>query len=255
MRAVRFSRYVAVGDSTVEGLDDPDGHGGYRGWADRLAERIARENGSLLYANLAVRGRTTRRIRDEQLAPALAMRPDLVALVSGTNDLLRPRFDAASLARDVEAMQRAFIDIGATVITFTLPDLRQVMPFAQLTGVRSEALNETIRSVCARTGALLLDLARHEVGGDLRLWGPDRLHANSAGHARIAEGLAYTLGLHADSSWADPLPPAPPRSMMQKVAAEAAWARQFLLPWMWRHLRGKSSGDGREPKRPELIPV
>ena len=33
-----FSRYVAIGDSTTEGLDDPDGAGGYRGWADRLAE-------------------------------------------------------------------------------------------------------------------------------------------------------------------------------------------------------------------------
>ena len=26
-----FSRYVAIGDSSTEGLDDPDGRGGYRG--------------------------------------------------------------------------------------------------------------------------------------------------------------------------------------------------------------------------------
>jgi len=37
----RFERYVALGDSTTEGLEDPDGRGGYRGWADRLAERVA----------------------------------------------------------------------------------------------------------------------------------------------------------------------------------------------------------------------
>ena len=36
----RFERYVAIGDSTAEGLDDPDGRGGYRGWANRL-ERFA----------------------------------------------------------------------------------------------------------------------------------------------------------------------------------------------------------------------
>jgi lysophospholipase L1-like esterase len=42
----------------------------------------------LLYANLAIRGRSTRQIRDEQLEPALALRPDLVTLFSGTNDLL-----------------------------------------------------------------------------------------------------------------------------------------------------------------------
>jgi lysophospholipase L1-like esterase len=89
-----FERYVALGDSTAEGLDDPDGRGGYRGWADRLAERIAAGQGRLLYANLAVRGRNTRRVLEEQLGLALAMRPDLALVVAGTNDLLRPRFDA-----------------------------------------------------------------------------------------------------------------------------------------------------------------
>ena len=36
-----FRRYVAIGDSTTEGLEDPDPEGGYRGWADRLAQHIA----------------------------------------------------------------------------------------------------------------------------------------------------------------------------------------------------------------------
>ena len=33
-----FRRYVAIGDSSTEGLDDPDGRGGYRGWANRLVD-------------------------------------------------------------------------------------------------------------------------------------------------------------------------------------------------------------------------
>lgn len=45
---VRFERYVAIGDSSTEGLDDPDGNGGYRGWANRLAETIPGQQGSLL---------------------------------------------------------------------------------------------------------------------------------------------------------------------------------------------------------------
>ena len=98
----RFDRYVAIGDSSTEGLDDPDGHGGYRGWSQRLAERLAAAQGGLLYANLAIRGRTTRRIRDEQLAPALAMRPDLATLFTGTNDVMAPRFDLASVAADTD---------------------------------------------------------------------------------------------------------------------------------------------------------
>src|SRR6188508_2638351 len=102
-----YERYVAIGDSTSEGLDDPDGQGGYRGWANRLAERIAAQQGHLLYANLAIRGRTTRQIREEQLAPALAMRPDLSTVVAGTNDVLRRRFEPEVFGADLELMQKS----------------------------------------------------------------------------------------------------------------------------------------------------
>ncbi|OYU99868.1 MAG: lysophospholipase, partial [Verrucomicrobiales bacterium VVV1] len=40
-----FSRYVALGDSSTEGIDDPDETGGYRGWSQRLAEHIAAQQG------------------------------------------------------------------------------------------------------------------------------------------------------------------------------------------------------------------
>jgi len=149
---VRYARYVAIGDSTVEGLDDPDGHGSYRGWANRLAERIAREQGSIQYANLAIRGRTTRQVRAEQLAPALAMKPELAAVVSGTNDLLRRHFDAAALFSDIEAIQRPLIDAGATVITFTLPDLGDIMPIARMVRRRLHEMNDPIGVLVDRSG-------------------------------------------------------------------------------------------------------
>src|SRR5262245_26647374 len=38
-RTVNWSRYVALGDSFTEGLDDPNPDGTYRGWADRVAEK------------------------------------------------------------------------------------------------------------------------------------------------------------------------------------------------------------------------
>ena len=253
---MRFERYVAIGDSTSEGLDDPDGKGGYRGWANRLAERIAAQQGSLLYANLAIRGRTTRQIREEQLAPALAMRPDLATVSAGTNDVLRRRFDPNVFAADLEAMLSALVDQGATVMIFTLPDLRDVMPIAKIMGERVLRLNEAIRRSCARSGAIVCDLASHAIASDPRLWSDDRLHANSLGHARIAEALAYHLGLPGtDESWAAPLPDRPAPTLGDIARAELAWLRIHLLPWIWRHAQGKSSGDGIRPKRPELTPV
>ena len=252
----RFERYVAIGDSTSEGLDDPDGAGGYRGWANRLAERIAAQQGSLLYANLAVRGRTARQIREEQLAPALAMRPDLATVSAGTNDVLRRRFDAKVFAVDLEATLSALVQQGAAVLIFTLPDLRDVMPIAKIMGERVLHLNDAIRDCCTRSGAIVCDLAAHPIASDPRLWSEDRLHANSIGHARIADALAYHLGLpDTDHSWAEPLPGRPAPTLTGVARAELAWLRIHLLPWIWRHAQGKSSGDGRGPKRPQLLPV
>jgi len=255
LRPPAFARYVAIGDSTSEGLDDPDGQGGYRGWANRLAERIAADQGGLLYANLAIRGRTTKQIGDEQLAPALAMRPDLVTVSGGTNDVLGRHFDAGVYASHLLAILEPLVASGATVTMFTLPDLRSVMPLARLLGTRVLDLNAAIRDCCARSGAILCDLARYEIASDPRLWSDDRLHANAAGHARIAEALAYFIGLHEDMSWSDPLPDRPRATAMDVAKAEWAWTRRHLLPWVWRHLQGKSSGDGVKPKRPELLPL
>jgi lysophospholipase L1-like esterase len=252
----RFERYVAIGDSTVEGLDDPDGRGGYRGWANRLAERIASQQGRLLYANLGVRGRTTRQVREEQLAPALAMRPDLSTVVAGTNDVLSRRFNPRGFGEDLYAIQSALVDQGAAVVTFTLPDLTPVMPFARVLGSRVLRMNEAIRDACLRSGAILCDLAAHPVASDPRVWSDDRLHANSAGHARIADALAYSLGLPNTSlAWAEPLPEQASPTIADRVRAELAWGRRYLLPWLWQHLHGRSSGDGRAAKRPDLLPV
>ncbi len=252
----RFSRYVAIGDSSTEGLDDPDGRGGYRGWANRLAERLARAQGSLLYANLGVRGRRTDQILAGQLEPALAMEPDLATLFAGTNDAVARRFDADRVGADVERMQGALIAGGATVLSFTLPDLTPVMPLARLVRHRVAALNDALRAASARTGAILVDIARHPVASDPRLWSDDRLHANAVGHARIATALAQAIGLGgADGDWNAPLPPAPERSLLARVLVELRWTRRHLAPWVWRSLQGRSAGDGIHPKRPALRPV
>jgi lysophospholipase L1-like esterase len=250
-----FARYVAIGDSSTEGLDDPDGRGGYRGWANRLAARVAAAQSTpLLYANLAIRGRSTRRIRDEQLEPAVAMRPDLVTLFTGTNDVVKPRFDADAVRGDVEFMQRALIGVGATVLGFTLPDISIVMPIARPIAGRVRALNDALRQAATASGAVLVDFAKHSVGSDPRLWSVDRLHANSAGHERIASALAAALDLPGtNDAWSHPLPTEWSPSWRASILAELRWQRDYFVPWVWRHLRGRSSGDGRGAKRPALV--
>lgn len=253
---LRFHRYVALGDSSTEGIDDPDGRGGYRGWADRLAAKVARSNPALLYANLAVRGRKSSEILATQLQPALAMRPDLVTLFSGTNDVVGRRFDALEVASVIETMQRAFRANGATLLTFTLPDLGPVLPAARRLSPRIAALNDVLRRVSQETGAVLVDFALHPITVDPRLWSDDRFHANGAGHARIAAALAAALGLPgSDDAWQEPLPPVSSPGRWRRLRSDLRWARRHLAPWLLRRLAGRSSGDARGPKRPRLEPA
>ena len=261
MRGVRplpdsYHRYVAIGDSSTEGIDDPAPEGGWRGWSRRLAAKLA-ARGGLEYANFGVRGCTTREIRDRQLAPALALEPDLVTCFSGTNDVLAPRFDLVRVLAEMREVQQACLAAGAVVLTFTLPDLTPLLPLARLIGPRIRALNVGVRRTCSETGALLVDFAAHpDVATDPRLWSDDRLHANSAGHARIAEALAEALALPGSSgAWREPLPTRPPESAWARCRFEAAWARRHLLPWIWAGLSKSRPADPGAARRPALTRI
>jgi lysophospholipase L1-like esterase len=252
-----WTRYVALGDSTSEGLEDPypDGRG-YRGWTDRLAERLATLDPELRYANLAVRGKLARQVREEQLDAALALRPDLTTCVAGLNDVLRRSCDVDAVAAHMDAMVGALRGAGADVVTFTYPDPVPINPIARPARDRVVAYNMALRDLAARHGAVLVDLERHPVTSDRRLWHPDRLHANSEGHARIAAAIAHALALpEADDAWAAPLPEAAPLRRHRALAADLQWGRRHFAPWVVRRLRGVSSGDGRVAKRPQLLPV
>jgi lysophospholipase L1-like esterase len=247
-------RLVAIGDSTVEGLEDPRPDGTYRGWADQLAAHLARRHPDLTYANLAIRGRLAREVRDQQLPPALAMEPDIAVVVAGVNDLLRPRLDGEALRTDLHAMHEALSQAGARVVTFTMPDMARVAPLAVALRGRLQLLNEIALETSERFGSTVVDLAAQDVASHPSLWHTDRLHGNAEGHRRIGLALAEALGCDVDD-WREPLPEHPPRPLARLLYDEAAWVTTHLLPWAWRHLRGHSSGDERECKRPELLPV
>ena len=251
--AKRYERYVAIGDSSTEGLDDPDARGGYHGWANRLAQRIADIQGSVLYANLGIRGKLTREIRDQQLAPAVAMQPDLATVFSGSNDILRWRFDPRAVEADVAHMQRTLVRGGATVVTFTLPDLTPIMPVAHALTPRVTAMNAALRRASATTGAILVDFAKYAVGSDARLWSEDRFHANAAGHARIADALAQAIGLPGtDDSWKQPLATAAPRNALAWWAEEIAWLSRHVPGWVKSAAGRDPEPPLRAPKRPHL---
>ncbi|MGY1808011.1 SGNH/GDSL hydrolase family protein [Blastococcus sp. SYSU D00669] len=257
MVAVRngsWRRYIALGDSFTEGLSDPDPTrpGEYRGWADRLAEHLAAAaDTEVEYANLAIRGRLVGQVLDEQLPVALAAQPDLVSLVAGGNDLLRPGGDPDALAARIEDAVVRLRAAGADVLLATGVDPRQTPIIRRIRG-RVAVFNASLWSMAARHGAAVLDQWGATWLQDFRMWDTDRIHLTAEGHRRIALAAAEALGVPVagDDGWRTPLPPLPPRPLRTAVSEEAAWVRGFVAPWVGRRLRGTSSGDGRTAKRP-----
>lgn len=252
-----FNRFVAIGDSQTEGIGDlPNPDGSSRGWADRFAARLAGASPGLLYANLAARGRRVAQVYAEQFGLALRLEPDLVSVIAGMNDLIRPGFDIDSTLELMDEMESAFISRGATVLTITYPDPDGLGPIGRLLEDRIRSFNQGIRDVALANGTTLLDLEPIKATSDPRIWRPDRLHLNPDGHWRMAMGmLSVTAPDLTDQGWDAPLPPPEPKGPAEAFGGESEWVVRYLLPWVGRRLVGRSSGDGISAKRPRLEPL
>lgn len=248
---VRWRNYVAVGDSFTEGLDDPRPDGGYRGWADLVAARLAALEPDFRYANLAIRGKLFDAIVDAQVPEALRMRPDLISFAGGGNDILRRSFEPAAMMARFDNVVRTLRETGADVIIFRWADVTSRLPGRRMILPRMEILNRAVGEVTEKHGALLVDLWHDEEFHNPRLWSEDRLHMGPAGHRRVAAHVLAALGVDHEASWLDkPEPPA-----RRSFVSDVRWARRYLAPWVKRRLTGRSSGDTITAKRPELAPL
>ncbi|MBC9729092.1 SGNH/GDSL hydrolase family protein [Streptomyces sp. TRM68367] len=244
---------VAVGDSFTEGMSDLFPDGTYRGWADLLAARMAARAPGFRYANLAVRGKLIRQIVDEQVDTAAAMQADVITLVGGLNDALRPKCDVGRVRALLEEAVGKLAPSCKQLVMMRSPGRQG--PVLERFRPRMEALFACVDELAERHGALVVDLYGAPSLADPRMWDVDRLHLTAEGHRRVAEAVWQTLGYDSeDTGWRTPLPPAVPPGWAARWAADARFARQHLLPWIGRRLTGRSSGDGLPPKRPELSP-
>lgn len=249
-----WKSYIAIGDSFTEGLDDPGPAGHYRGWSDRLAEILAREQPELRYANLAVRGKYLNQILADQFPFALASKADLVAFSAGGNDILKPGGDPDALAATYEDAIGQLRANGSDVIIFTGFDTRNTPVLRHVRG-RVATYNGHLWSIADRLGCKMVDLWAMDVLRDQRALAPDRLHLSPEGHRRVALRVAEVLGVATDEDWREPWPIAVDPAWLDRRRSDLKWTREHFMPWLGRHLRGVSSGDGLPPKRPDLTPL
>lgn len=252
-----WSRYVALGDSFTEGMDDPDPArpGVFRGWADLVAARLGAAAPGFGYANLAVRGRLFDAVVEQQVPPALAMRPDLVSFAAGGNDVLRRSCDPPALMVRFDQVISRLRATGADVLIFRFADVMSRLPANKMIAPRVHFLNQAVGETAERHGARLVDLWADQEFANPAMWSVDRLHMSEYGHRRVAAHVLTALAQPVPDEWWD-LPPWP--GLLSWPAARAAdlrWATTHLAPWIKRRLQGRSSGDGILAKRPELGPV
>ncbi|MBE9374097.1 SGNH/GDSL hydrolase family protein [Saccharopolyspora sp. HNM0983] len=250
-RGPQWESFVALGDSFTEGMADLRPDGGYRGWADRLAEHLARDNPAMRYANLAVRGKLIRQIVTDQVPRAVELRPSLVALTAGGNDIIRPGTDpdlVATLFRDAVGALRS---TGADVLIGTGFDTRDTPVLRRVRG-KVGTYNAHLRAIADEHDCHVVDLWSMNVLRDSRAWNTDRLHLSPEGHRRVALRACEALGVPTGSDWREKWPHTADVPWREQRAQDIKWAREHLAPWIGRRLRGVSSGDGRRPKRPQL---
>ncbi|MBD8012576.1 SGNH/GDSL hydrolase family protein [Microbacterium sp. Re1] len=246
MAAVRF---VAIGDSFTEGVGDELPDGRVRGWADLVAQGWADAVAEpIQYANLAIRGRLIWPIVEEQLEPALALRPTHLSFNGGGNDILRPNADIEHIADAFSRVLRRCDEEGVTLILLSGANPSAQLPMGPLFQRRGDALSAAVlRRVENRPDVVrALNWPDAELSRP-RYWSQDRLHMNANGHHRVAARVLHALGLEPPEEWWTPSTdhPAGPVGL--------AYYRQFVGPWVRRRVTRTSSGDGRVAKFPAWV--
>jgi len=238
-------RYVAIGDSFTEGVGDELPDGRVRGWADLVAEGWASGIGeSIDYANLAIRGKLIGPIVDEQLEPALALKPTHLSFNGGGNDILRPKADVDRIVGLFTHVVDRCAEEGVTLILLSGADPTGQLPAGRMMKRRGDELSHRVEAALAGRDGIVT--AYNWFDTELatpRFWSEDRLHMNARGHHRVASRVLDALGVPRPELWWD-LPEIPEQQRLRGLA----YYREHVGPWIRRRLTGTSSGDGREPK-------
>ena len=254
---IRYTRFITLGDSFTEGVGDIEVNGQFRGWADRVAERIALQQSDFSYLNLAIRGKLVAEVIDKQIPEAITWidGPNtLLSFHAGANDVLRPGYNPEIVLPQYREAVRTLAATGAQLLLFTaIERVAKSGKMQELWHQRFSGFNNNVRMIAAEVGAIVADANLDPDIASSRFVDTDKLHLNPAGHARVAESVLQLVGAQFDPNWNAPLPPLPPVGKLKSIGVELNWIITFLIPWISRRIRGISSGDGRVAKHSEPI--
>jgi lysophospholipase L1-like esterase len=199
LRNAPWSRFAAVGDSGAEGTTEPVAGYATRPWFDRVADDLRRIRPGLVSRNFGKQNLVASEVRVTQLDPALEFAPDLVAVLSGGNDIVQREFHPEQTEPEIVKVISAFRDRGTTVVTMGLFDITTSLyvpeKYRKVLSERIALLSEMVREIAERLGALHVDLPSHPAGKE-DIYSTDGLHLNARGQAIVAGETVRRLARH-----------------------------------------------------------
>jgi len=184
--------YVALGDSTVEGVGASRPESTY---VSLLHARLRAIYPNARLVNLGVGGATSADVLARQLDRAVALQPELVTLSVGPNDITG-QVVLGDYARNMRTiLGRLAAGTRAVIVVNLLPDLAVTprfrgRPEEATVGRLSIEFNEALARAAGRYGAQVVDLyatSRREVPARPELVARDGYHPSDLGYARWAE--------------------------------------------------------------------
>jgi lysophospholipase L1-like esterase len=253
---MQYTRFLVLGDSFSEGMSDEIINGNYRGWADRVADVLAKQSPGFQYANFAIRGKLVKQVLDEQVPLAMPFidgPQTLVSFHAGANDALRPNFDRTVVRTAYIKAVTQLVQTGATILLFTV--LEKNGNGGKASAVweeRMSSFNSIVREVAEKFDLMVMDASMDPQSSNPNLLAFDRLHLNPTGHYRVAQAVLARIGAPFDARWKEPIVAPKKKPWILRKAVTFLWFVTFALPWIWRRIRGRSSGDGRSGKYTSL---
>ena len=190
-------RYAALGDSFSAGTDEGPP------WPELTARGLSERGEPVELHNFASIGATTADVLEEQLEPALELKPQLVSLVCGANDvLLTSRPDVkATIDNFATLLERIRSGLPhATIVTATYPDPGRFVGMRPRTRKRviegMAEVNDAIRAAAEAHDALVTEFSQHPGVGDRSNVGSDGFHPSAVGHRRAAAAVLEVLADH-----------------------------------------------------------
>jgi lysophospholipase L1-like esterase len=184
--------YVALGDSTVEGIGATSPP---RNYVNRILDRLRSVYPAARVENLGVGGAVSGDVLAHQVERALELRPDLVTLSVGPNDITTG-VPVAEYERNVDRiLKRLTRGTKAVIVVNLLPDLAVTPRFVvsdrrEAVGRLAATFNRSLAGKAREYGVDTVDLyerSRAEVPRRPELVAEDGYHPSDLGYERWAE--------------------------------------------------------------------